>query len=192
LTDAAPSRTTAPARPAPKLIELYVGFMTIALSAFGGALPLARRVLVEQKGWLTDTEFTETLALCQFLPGPNIGNLSIATGARFGGAAGSAAAFLGLTSIPFALMVISGALYDRYGAVGPFRHAFTGIAAAAAGLIIAMVMKLSRPVFDRAPRHGAIIILLGFVTVGCLRWPLLAVLVVLAPISILALPKSRP
>jgi chromate transporter len=188
MPDAALSRSPASDRPIPGLIELFLGFLTIALTAFGGALPLARRILVERRGWLDDAEFTEMLSLCQFLPGPNIGNLSIATGARFRGVAGAAAAFLGLTLVPFLLMIACGALYDRYGAVGPFRHAFAGIAAVAAGLIIAMVAKLAHPVLRRAPRHGILIILMGFVAVGCLRWPLLAVLAVLAPLSMLSVP----
>jgi len=46
-------------------------------------------MVVEQRHWVSETEFTELLGLCQFLPGGNIINLAIAIGARFAGAAGS-------------------------------------------------------------------------------------------------------
>ncbi|MEI9900237.1 MAG: chromate transporter [Hyphomicrobium sp.] len=51
-------------------------------------LPLARRMIVEERRWLTPIEFTELLGLCQFLPGGNIINLSVAIGTRFCGVPG--------------------------------------------------------------------------------------------------------
>src|SRR6202030_3001062 len=80
----APELSKASSSP-PSLAQLYFGFAQIALSAFGGALPWARRILVEDKGWLDPDDFTDTLALCQFLPGPNVINLSIVVGSRFRG-----------------------------------------------------------------------------------------------------------
>ena len=78
------------AKPAPPgLLDLYLGFAQIAVSAFGGALPWARRILVEDRGWLSGEDFTDLLALCQFLPGPNVVNLSIAVGALTGLPAGA-------------------------------------------------------------------------------------------------------
>ena len=56
----------------PGLGELFVAFVKVALSGFGGALPWARRMIVDQKRWMTTQEFNETFALSQFLPGPNV------------------------------------------------------------------------------------------------------------------------
>ena len=55
-------------------------------------------MLVEKRGWLTPDEFVETLAFCQFLPGPNIVNMSIAVGGKFRGVPGALAGFLGLVA----------------------------------------------------------------------------------------------
>ena len=55
---------------------------------FGGVLPWARRMLVEQRRWLTAEEFTEVLSLGQFLPGGNIVNMSVVIGQRFHGVPG--------------------------------------------------------------------------------------------------------
>jgi chromate transporter len=72
------SSTEAALAPAPTLREIFGGFLGLGLISFGGALPLARRALVEQRRWLTGTEFTDLLGLCQFLPGGNVINLSVA------------------------------------------------------------------------------------------------------------------
>ena len=175
--------TTARSAP-PSLIGLYLGFAQIAISAFGGALPWARRILVEDRGWLSDEDFTDLLALCQFLPGPNVVNLSIAVGARFRGAAGSAAAFLGLMAAPVVLITVLGLLYLQFGQIGSMRGVFSALGAAAAGLVIAMAAKMAEPLVRRRPVTAIPIIAAGFVLAGLLGWPLPLVLAVLGPISI--------
>ena len=69
-----------------------MAFLKIGLSGFGGVLPFARRMLLDQKQWLTELEFNEVLALSQFLPGPNIINVAIIIGRRLQGPAGALAA----------------------------------------------------------------------------------------------------
>lgn len=76
------------ALPVPGPRALFLAFLAVGLSGFGGVLPFARRELVEKQAWLTAEGFNETLALCQSLPGPNIINMSIAVGSRFAGAGG--------------------------------------------------------------------------------------------------------
>jgi chromate transporter len=59
----------------PSLAQYTWAFFVIGVTGFGGVLPWARRVLVEQRQWLTPQQFNDLLALCQFLPGPNIINM---------------------------------------------------------------------------------------------------------------------
>src|SRR5271170_6526978 len=82
--------------------ELFMGFLFVGLRGFGGVLPWARQMIIEERHWLTEEEFTELYSLCNLLPGPNIVNVSIALGARFQGWAGSIAAFSGLMTAPLA------------------------------------------------------------------------------------------
>jgi chromate transporter len=92
-----------PPQPAPldlSLTELFLGFAKISVSGFGMILPWARRLIVDEKKWMTAEEFNETFSLAQFLPGPNVVNLSVVFGARIGGAAGAAVALLGLIGPP--------------------------------------------------------------------------------------------
>ena len=156
------------------------------VSGFGGVLPWARRMLVERRGWLTGPEFTDLLGLCQFLPGPNIVNVSIAVGNRFHGLAGSLAALSGLIGGPVALICAAGALYARIGGHSAVRDVFAGVAAAAAGLIVAMAVKMALPLFRERPLEAVPIALVGFVLVGLLRWPLVPVVLVLVPTALAA------
>lgn len=101
----------APAQPS--LLALFWGFFTVGMFGFGGVLPWARRMVVEQKRWMSATEFTDMLGLCQFLPGGNIMNVTIALGARFHGVAGAAIAFIGLMAAPVASVIALGVNWPR-------------------------------------------------------------------------------
>ena len=86
--DSPPAAVPAPDSPTstpPGLIALFMAFARISLAGFGGVLVFARRAIVEQHRWMTADEFNETFALCHFLPGPNIVNLSVVFGSRFRG-----------------------------------------------------------------------------------------------------------
>jgi chromate transport protein ChrA len=95
----------------PALKELFLRFTQISLSGFGGVMPFARRMLVEERRWLSAEEFTDVLSLCQLLPGPNIVNVAVCVGARYHGVRGAVAAFAGLMTAPFFIMLALGALY---------------------------------------------------------------------------------
>src|SRR5258705_13923762 len=90
-----------PVVPPRTLTELFMGFLAIGARSFGGVLPWAYRTMVEERRWLTQADFAETIGLCQFLPGPNIGNASIVLGKRWFGVSGAVVAFLGLMALPF-------------------------------------------------------------------------------------------
>jgi chromate transporter len=173
-----------PAGPqAPTHAELFVAFFRITLSGFGGTLPWTRRMFVEEKGWMTAEEFNDSYALCQFLPGPNIVNLAAVFGSRMRGWSGAAAAWAGFLVFPFFLMVSVGALYAQYGDMDVLRRVLGGIAAAAAGLLIATTVKMAAPLFKGMSAAPLVALLTAF-GIGVMRWPLVAVLAVLVPVSI--------
>jgi chromate transporter len=82
--------------------ELYRGFLHAGARGFGGAMPWARRMLVEERRWLTAQEFTDVFSLCNFLPGPNIVSVSVIVGSRLAGPRGAVTAFAGLLTVPLA------------------------------------------------------------------------------------------
>jgi len=175
-----------PQRPQPTLGELFVAFATISLSGFGGVLAWSRRMMVEQRKWLTADEFNQTYALCSFLPGGNILNFSVVFGARFGGLRGSLVAIAGLMGPPLCLVLVIAGIYAHFGDVPLLRRALAGVAAAAAGLMIATVAKMAQPLFRNRAATGALIALATFVAIGIVHWPLPLVLGVIVPVSIAA------
>ncbi|HLL26820.1 MAG TPA: chromate transporter [Xanthobacteraceae bacterium] len=168
----------------PTLSELFLGFLAIALTGFGGVLPWARIVLVERRRWLSDAQFSADLALSQFLPGPNIMNLSILIGSRFRGPAGAVACAFGLAGFPTLLMIVCGAFYSRYSDVAWLRGILAGMGAAAAGLLISLACKLAAPLLRERRIPALAVALIAFTAVALVRIPLYWVVVLLAPASV--------
>jgi chromate transporter len=168
---------------APTVGDLFKGFLILGLTGFGGVLPLARHMVVEKRRWLTGAEFSEILSLCQFLPGGNIINLSVAIGLHFRGIAGAVAAFAGLIAAPTAIVVALGVVYARFSHDPHVVHMFAGLAAAAAGLLISMALKLA-VVLRRRPFGMAIAVVI-FAAIAGFHLPLVPTMLIGAPISIL-------
>jgi chromate transporter len=168
----------------PTLAELFRGFALVAISGFGGALPWARRAIVEEKRWMTTEEFNETFALSQFLPGPNLINFAVVFGARFGGPAGAVVALAGLLGPPLIIVTVLGFLYELYGGLDMLSRILTGVTAAATGLLIAVVAKMATPLFKKRWNSAPVFAILAFTGVALMHWPLPYVFLGLAPFSI--------
>jgi chromate transporter len=171
-------------RDSPRPGALFMAFLTVGISGFGGVLPFARRMLVERRAWLSEAQFNETLTLCQTLPGPNIVNVSVVVGSRFAGAAGVLAAVTGLMAAPVAVVLTLASLYARFGAVGRAPDLIAGLGAGASGLVAATAAKMAWPLIRKRPVSAMPFILVAFVAVGLLRLPLVWVLLALAPFSL--------
>jgi chromate transporter len=168
---------------------LFAGFFSIGICGFGGVLPWARRMIVEQRGWLTAAEFTDLLALCQFLPGPNVINLSVALGSRFHGARGALAAFFGLMSAPMVIILLLGMVYERYSGLPGVRPMFAGLAAVASGLVLSTALKIAAPL-----RHKTLDVLMAvgsWAAIVLLHVPLIPAMLVLAPLGILLAARAQ-
>ena len=185
--DSPPAAASAPdlLKSPPTIVELFVAFAKMSLAGFGGVLVWARRGIVDQHKWMTADEFNETFALCHFLPGPNIVNLTFVFGSRLRGLPGSIAAFSGLIGPPALIMVVMGMLYHRYGEIDALRRILAGVACAAIGLMLAVVFRMMTPLIKRRDVIGLSVMAVVFVAIGILRLPLAAVLLVAIPISIL-------
>jgi chromate transporter len=166
----------------PSLWDLFLGFARIGLCSFGGATAWSRRVVVEERRWLTEREFAEMLGLGQVLPGSNVTNAAVMVGDHFRGVPGATAAVAGLLMPPLAVLVGIALLYTRFGEVAAVRTAVAGMAAAAAGMIIGTALKMAQKL---QPTRGALFIgLLAFAAVGIARLPLPLVVLALAPLGV--------
>jgi chromate transporter len=179
--DMGPQPETLPPSPVSRA-TLFSAFLKIGLLGFGGVMPWARRVLVEERRWLTDREFAELIGMCQVLPGPNVVNLAVILGARWQGAVGSLLALTGILFVPVIAVIALATFYASVAHSSIARNAIAGASAAAAGLIIGTSIRLI--VGARLPLRAVLLAAAVFVAVGIAQAPLLWVLAVAVPLAI--------
>ncbi len=124
------------------LLELFTTFTWLALQGFGGVLAIAQRELVERKRWLSKAEFVELYSLAQMLPGANVVNLSLMLGDRYFGWRGAFAAVSGMLIAPTVIVLVLAASYNQLSTYPAVAGALRGMGAVAAGLMLAMALKL--------------------------------------------------
>ena len=158
--------------------ELFVAFTLLALQGFGGVLAVSQRVLCDQRQWLSRQEFLEIFALAQLLPGPNICNMSLIIGDRFLGWRGAAAALAGMMLLPLALALALTQLYVNFSSVPQVAGALNGMGMVAAGMIAGTAFKLASTLKVNVLGVGVCVafVVLTFIAVGVLRYPLVWVL----------------
>ena len=173
------------------LPAIFAAFFWLGVTSFGGnTAAWLYYQIVQRRHWVTDAEFLSDVALGRIAPGSGGVNLTVQVGRRLRGGAGAAAAVVGLLSGPLVIVLALAAAYTRIG-WSPAAHAvLDGIAAAAIGLTFATGLKLLP---SGSARLGPLAVTLATVLcVGVLRWPMLPVVLGLAPISIgLALVQGR-
>ncbi|HEX8740604.1 MAG TPA: chromate transporter [Casimicrobiaceae bacterium] len=161
---------------------LFASFLKMGLLGFGGVLPWARRVVVDEREWLTDREFAETMGLCQVLPGPNVVNLAVIIGSRSHGPLGALIAVTGILFVPIAVMLAIAIFYAQVAQHPLAQHAIAAASAAAAGLIVGTAVRLL--INARPPLRGVLTGAAAFLLVGVLHWPLVWVALALIVIGV--------
>ena len=170
-----------PASPA----ELFRAFNWLALQGFGGVLPVAQRVLVDQRRWLSREQFVETLSLGQVLPGPNIVNMALMIGDRFFGLRGALAALGGLLVAPLLIVLTLAAAYGQLSGVPAVAGALRGMGAVSAGLIVATGLRVM-PTLKHNPLGvpaAAVMVIATTLAIGWWRVPLVWVVLGLGSVS---------
>ena len=177
-----PDASLAP--PRVPLFELFVVFLKLGtLSIGGGSQAFMYRDLVDVKRWIDGKAFVTGLALAQVLPGANPVNLALYFGQKLHGGLGATAAVFGMVVPAFCIILMAGYAYRQL-AHFPATH-FILLGAAAVGVAATMAMGIK--IAKRLDRNWATI-LIGLVTfgaVGVLRLPMLPVICVVVPASIL-------
>src|ERR1700731_3455318 len=161
---------------------LFTEFLKVSLCSFGGGMVWARRSGVDQRHWMSEHEFTDTLSLIQFLPGPNVIGIAVCVGAKLRGAIGALAALSGFVVIPCAMGFALGALYLQSAKLPVVQNILGGVSAGAAGLLIATGVKLLMPHLNRPV--AVLFAALAFAGIVFTKAPLLVVLLGSAPLSI--------
>jgi len=173
-----------PDRPVP-LASLYGLFFVVGLSSFGGGLTAwFHREVVLARQWMTDDEFFSGYSLAQVLPGVNSTNMAVYIGQHLRGAIGAAVALSALLTAPFFIVIAVAVTYNLLLEIPGFAAAMAGIATTAVGMIFRMGVASAKDSLHHVP--SALILVATLVAVGILQWPLLPVVLVLAPLSIAA------
>ncbi len=91
------------------MLDIFRTFFTLGWVSFGGPaahIGYFRQAFVQKRGWLTDDEYAQIVALSQFLPGPGSSQVGFAIGYQRAGLFGACAAFLGFTLPSVMLMLL--------------------------------------------------------------------------------------
>lgn len=128
-------------------LGLFGHFLMLSLLAIGGAIATApdmHRYLVGEHGWLTDAQFTASIALAQAAPGPNVLFIPV-LGYGVGGLAGAAVTLLGAL-LPSTTLALAA---TRWGArrreTRGVRAFVAGMAPVTLGLLLATGWVLTEP-----------------------------------------------
>ncbi len=162
--------------------ELFFAFLKIGVSAFGGALPWVRRVIVEDKRWLDDKELTDILTVCQAVPGPNVVNTAVFIGTKFRGVSGGLLCFLGLVGAPLVMLLALSQLYHSFAHIAEVKSAMKGMSIVATAYLVYMSLKMSKPFYKNALAVALCIAAAGLSV--WLHWHMALVLLVAGSVGI--------
>ncbi|RZG74800.1 chromate transporter [Acinetobacter sp. WCHAc060025] len=173
----------------PNCKTLFLGFMKLGLMGFGGVLPLARHMIVEEQKWLSSDKFTDLLGVCQILPGGNIVNMAVAIGYDFAGAKGAFSAVFGLMLAPTVIVISLYQIYVNFQEIQLVQHMIQGLAAAAAGLLFATGFKMLKPLMKKKLTYFTILLTIIFMLL--IKLPLALTLLILVTINMSVLTFKR-
>lgn len=166
----------------PTRAALFLGYAKIGLLGFGGVAAIARHVIVEERRWLSERDYAEVLAVGQILPGPNVGNAAVMIGRRFHGLAGALVATSGLYIGPLAVLLLLATAYEAFATLPAVRAAMHGVAAAAAGLVLGMALKMGTKL--KPPPELLAVGVLSLLAGWLLRLPLPVIVLALGPLGV--------
>ncbi len=170
--------------PPVSLAMIYALFFRIGLFSFGGQLSSwIHREVVLVRGWMTNDEFLSGMALSQILPGVNSTNTAIFVGQRLRGGWGATAAIVAMLSGPFFAAILAAIFYKWIIGWEATQSIMEGVAAVALGMLARLGITAGRGAAKGVT--PAVAMLATFIGVGVMRWPMLGVVAVIAPISVI-------
>ena len=171
-------------RPAVPLLSLFLTFLKLGMTSFGGGMTgWTHREVVEHKKWMTEEKFMQMLTVAQVLPGANPVNMAVYIGVQLRGYAGAAVAALGMILAPFGFILLLAATYRQISGYEPAQAVLGGLACVGiASMLLMGVKSASRLKGKYIPILVALVVVL---LVGVLRLSMVPVVLVALPISIL-------
>jgi chromate transporter len=128
------------------LLDLTRYFLRLGTIGFGGPVALVgymHRDLVVQRGWISEDDYREGMALAQLSPGPLAAQLGIYLGFVHYGVLGATLAGLAFVLPSFFMVLAIGIAYRSYGGLPWMQALFYGVGAAVIGIIAVSAWKLT-------------------------------------------------
>jgi chromate transporter len=137
---------TETAEQAPSLARLFLSFLKLGATAFGGPAMIAyiRRMAVEKKKWMDDASFRDGVAFCQMVPGATAMQSSAYVGLRVRGVSGAAVSFIGFGLPAFLVMMALSALYMYTRNLPVIISAFNGLQAIIVSIVANAAITFGR------------------------------------------------
>ncbi len=135
-----------------KLRQLFASFFRIGAFTFGGGyamIPLIQSETVEKRGWISDDDILEIVAIAESTPGPIAINCATFVGYRVAGVAGALCATLGVVLPSFVIILIISYLLREFAQITAVQYAFEGIRAGVLALIVGSLWKM----FKKCPKN---------------------------------------
>lgn len=179
-----------PAQPSPSLGRLFLSFLRLGITAFGGPAMIAhiRELAVGRERWLDEESFRDGVALCQTIPGATAMQMAAYVGLRLKGVRGAIAGYLGFGLPAFLLMTTLSALYARTHALPAVVAVFSGLQAIIVAIVANAALSFGRNSLTNW-RHG-IVALVAAGLFGLAVHPVL--ILILAALLSLALNSGQP
>lgn len=155
---------------------LFLSFLKIGVVGFGGGvavLAMIRSLTVRKRGWLTDSEFAEAVALAQSLPGTSAGNSVSYIGLRLRGWRGAAVAMSGFILPSMLIMIALAILYKHLHNLAGSESFFHGLNGAVVALILVTAWRMGKNILTR--RWQWVLAVLAFLAVAVLEATVLEV-----------------
>jgi len=132
-------------------LTIFNAFLRLGLTAFGGPAMVAyiRRLVVRDKGWVTEDSFKKGIALCQAIPGATAMQAAAYAGLRAGGPWGAVAAYIAFGLPAFVLMVTLSALYAEAHDLPGVISLFTGLQVIVIALMANATISFGRSYIKR-------------------------------------------
>lgn len=127
------------------LLTIFLTFFKIGLFTFGGGyamIAVIEREIVEKKKWIEHDEYIDVVAIAESTPGPIAINSATYIGYKVGGFIGALFATLGVVLPSFAIIVLISIFYEQFIKIALVKHAFHGIQACVAYLILSAGLKM--------------------------------------------------
>ena len=128
-----------------KIFELFLIFFKIGAFTFGGGyamIPVISKEIVTNKGYITDDDILDIVAIAESTPGPIAINTATFVGYKIAGFWGAAAATFGVVLPSFVIILVMSFILDLFSSLTAVKYAFFGIRAGVLALLIKALVTM--------------------------------------------------